>query len=311
MNLDSSNSEIDNGESASPESHDDRMFAANSEQAFWLPRLFKRSVFGGQQARTLRNMLGITQGLHCLIIGGSPGLHYALRNNAPGKWAGMHQSQEAVTILDELGAQTTLLQRSPLPWEAESFDRVVLIDCVEVADNDSDFIAECHRVLRQSGHLVVQVRRSKRASFLPIILRMLDISGENGGGADDGYSESDLFDLLKDGFDVEEERSYGRFFLMLTDAITGYVAGAIAGSRNSKQPASGGLRRAAIFLALAEPFNWIAWGLDSLCVFSRGYRLVARARRRRWIPRRIPILRDGRSIAEAALGGVIGTAVDP
>jgi hypothetical protein len=56
------------------------------------------------------------------------------------------------------------------------------------------------------------------------------------------------------------------------------------------------------------PLFWVAAQLDYALFFTRGYYLIARARWRPWRPRRVPVLADGRSIAEAALGGRIGTA---
>ena len=62
------------------------------------------------------------------------------------------------------------------------------------------------------------------------------------------------------------------------------------------------------FYSMLYPFFWLAAQLDKLLFFTKGYCLIGRARRRQWRPRRTPVLADGRSIAEAALGGKIGTA---
>jgi hypothetical protein len=53
---------------------------------------------------------------------------------------------------------------------------------------------------------------------------------------------------------------------------------------------------------------WIAAQLDLLLFFTRGYHLVAIAQRKIWRPRRTPVLKDGRSIADATLNTRIGSA---
>ncbi len=71
------------------------------------------------------------------------------------------------------------------------------------------------------------------------------------------------------------------------------------------------LRRAAAVYAVFTPVFWLADALDLLFFFLPDHHMVLRAKRRMmWVPRVTPRLRDGRSIAEAALGAKIGTAVD-
>jgi hypothetical protein len=55
------------------------------------------------------------------------------------------------------------------------------------------------------------------------------------------------------------------------------------------------------FHAAAGVFYWIAFQLDALLLMTRGYRMIAVARRRDWRSREAPILSDGRSISEAVL----------
>ena len=69
------------------------------------------------------------------------------------------------------------------------------------------------------------------------------------------------------------------------------------------------LKRAAAVYAAFTPIFWLAGILDVIFFFLPEHHMVLRAKRRMmWVPRVTPRLRDGRSIAEAALRSKIGTA---
>jgi hypothetical protein len=52
------------------------------------------------------------------------------------------------------------------------------------------------------------------------------------------------------------------------------------------------------------PLFGLAYQLDFLLFFSRGNYLIANAKRRAWLPRKTPVLSDGRSITEAVLSKI-------
>ena len=135
------------------------------------------------------------------------------------------------------------------------------------------------------------------------------MTDEARGRARPGYTESVLFDLLKDGFDVQETSGYGRFFTEFANLLAELFAGM---SPAACEPAALDVRRlkraAAVFTAFTPVF-WLAGVLDGVFFFLPHHHMVLRAKRRMmWVPRVTPRLRDGRSIAEAALGSKIGTA---
>jgi hypothetical protein len=131
-----------------------------------------------------------------------------------------------------------------------------------------------------------------------------------------GYTEAQLFAVLKDGFDVEQARTYSRFFTQLLDTGIRWIS---ERQQANHDAVKGTLLTEADFQRLEKslklyrvifPFFWLAAQLDRLLVFTNGFMLIARARRRPWLKRATaPTLRNGRSLAEAALGGRIGSAV--
>jgi len=183
----------------------------------------------------------------------------------------------------------------PLPFEDKSFDVVVVLDYLERAESPEDFVAECHRILKPDGRLVLNVVHLKPWSLVRGVRAMLGLSYEKLGLQRAGYSESRLFNLLKHGFDVHQVKSYSRFFLEVTDAV---VAAAVNRVRNCGLDVEERSRRV---YAGAAFFYRLAYQLDMLLFFTRGNRLMAVAKRRGWRPRNAPVLSDGRTITEAVL----------
>jgi SAM-dependent methyltransferase len=176
----------------------------------------------------------------------------------------------------------------------KSVDLMVVAGVLEYVADDAAFIEECHRVLKPTGRLIVETSHRKSASVVPPIERFLGVDFESIGLPRDGYNESDVFQLLKHGFDVVQVRSYIRFFTRITQLLaTAVYRRAVSRGRTESE-----LRRTRL---LGRLVAWLAFQLDYLIWFTRGYRLIVSAKRRAWIPRRTPVLSDGRSISEAVL----------
>ncbi len=184
------------------------------------------------------------------------------------------------------------------PFKDKTFDVIVILDIVERAHDDSTLILECHRVLKAAGRLVVSAPRVTTISLLRPLRSMLGVTYDRRGWVRPGYTESQLFNVLKDGFDVHEVRSYGGFFAEFLRIISDTVKR--RSGHDDRVPSARALR----FHSSLYPFFWVAYNLDLLLFFSRGYYLTAVAKRRAWLPRKTPILSDGRTISEAVLNRI-------
>lgn len=282
----------------------------------WHLKLFSKSLLKQAKLKRIAALAGSTGGQVCLDLGGDNGvISYQLRRRG-GMWTSADLSEKSVESIRRLvGERVERIEGARLPFPDRSFDVIVIIDMLEHVQDDALFIAECHRVLKQSGRLVVNVPHIKSWSVLRPIRRLLGLTDEAHGHVRPGYTQSQLFELLKDGFNVEEVQTYSRFFSEALDTAIRYVATRMSkpGQTDPKglmidEEDFGRMRKLFTVYSILYPFFWIAARMDALLFFTRGYCLVARAKWRPWIPRRTPVLRDGRSIAEAALGGKIGTA---
>lgn len=240
--------------------------------------------------------LGSTDKLVCLDIGSpNPVFSYHLRKRG-GEWHSVVANpaqQSAAGVV--LGDNVYQMDGTALPFKKAFFDVMVVVDFFERAASDEAFIEECHRVLKPDGRLIVTVRHTKQWTLLRPLQRMLGVTSESTGMVRPGYTESQLFSILKHGFDVHNMHSFSRFFVELTDTLLTFAMGNARAEGTSSEKK---IRR--LYSLAYVPFR-LAFQLDMLLFFSRGHTLMATSKRRAWRPRTTPVLIDGRSISEAVL----------
>jgi len=254
---------------------------------------FRKSLPMQVVLREVLRMAGDTSDLDCMDVG-APNcmISFHLRKNG-GEWETVATGQDMASFDAVLEGHTHRIDGPKLPFENKTFDLVIVFGGVAGSRADMPLIEELHRCLKPDGRLILLVRRLNRWSLLrPLRTWLARLGGVDGG---EGCSESDLFGVLKDGFDVHEVRMFGRFFMALAEMLTAralFKVGAvkdISGSRVRRAWAASGI------------LYRLAFQLDMFLVFSRGHRLLVMSRRRAWRSRQAPVLVDGRSISEAVL----------
>ena len=167
-----------------------------------------------------------------------------------------------------------------LPFEDKQFDIVTLaLGCLS-GDRDADMalIHECHRVLKVSGFLILTVEYDKSLG----LARLLD-RNRRPTASGSRYSEAELFDLLKTGFDWLGLRTYCRFCMQMIRQMA---------ARRQLDPVNA---------RWLPTLYWLARAADCVLFFTRGYLVTAYGRRKGWRMRQAPKLADGRSISDAVL----------
>lgn len=261
--------------------------------------------------RQIEILLGKPEGKRCLDIGGEGGWISAALRQGGGEWTSADTPGPALESLRHMVGDERVvpLEDARLPMEDQSFDVVVIVDILEHVADESALIHECHRILKPAGKLIVNVPFAARVAPLNFVRHLAGQGDERIGHVRRGYTRRQLFDVLKDGFDVQDIRRYSRLLIEATDAIARRAALRAADSAASHRPDPITISRAQA--RAWRRFAWMSWTaaqLDALLFMSPGYRLIVRSKRRLWIPRKAPILRDGRSIVDATLGARIGTA---
>lgn len=264
------------------------------EAAQWADE-YRRSIAQQVLLQELVRTIGKTDGQTTADVGlANPVLSLILRRLG-GTW-------HTVALADDVesAAKLTLkdavyrLADGHLPFASKSMDLIVVAGVLEHLADDAAFVEDCHRVLKPTGRLVIETSHRKNGSPIPALERFLERDYESLGLPRDGYNESDIFQLLKHGFDVAQVRTYTRFFSRLNQLLS---AAAYDRAVRLGRP-EGAKRRIRLTGRMTA---WFAFQLDYLIWFTRGFRLVATAKRRAWLPRKTPVLSDGRSISEAVL----------
>ncbi len=257
---------------------------------------FRHSVALRMRLHETIKVAGQTGALTCLDIGSPNGALSAFLRKQGGRWHSAVLTEEAeASLTTAVEENVHRLTDRTMPFKRKSFDLVVVFDGLEGFHADEAFIEECHRILKPDGRLIVNVHHDKSLSLVRGLRSLLGVIRESPGLVYAAYTESQLFSILKHGFDVYSMRSYSRFFVELVDCIATFILDGI--SRDLPE-AERSIRR--VYLVVS-PFYWLASQLDLLLFFTRGHFLVASAKRRAWRPRNAPILMDGRSISEAVL----------
>lgn len=202
-----------------------------------------------------------------------------------------------------------VLELPKVAMDEASVDAAVVADALEYVDDPSAFMKELHRVLKPKSRVVLHIRR-RRSSLATALRRVAGLVDSSRQARHPGFTPTELFDAMKDGFDIEERLSYGKFFTELTTVLAELFAGFLPQSSEPMALQADALKRARLVFMLMSPLFWMARALDTLCFFLPAHHLVVRAKRRMlWASRITPKMRDGRSLAEVVLGGKIGTAV--
>lgn len=288
-----------------------------NEVCRWQEKLFQRSVRRQMRLRKLKELLGPISGQRCLEISAGDGVISQQLRIEGGSWTTLVPSPEAQVALGYfVGDEVQLINDGVIDAPDGAFDAVVIVDVLERVPDDSAFIKECHRVLKSDGRLIVSAARRLKFPVSAGLLRIaLGLSWKKCGLKRPGYTPTEFFNVLKDGFDVPETDTYSTCSVEVPGLICEAIANLLAHGPYTLPPADAGTeefyhyRKIRVLSALAYPLMCIASQFDNLLLsILPGHNIAAKTKRRIWRARRTPQLIDGRSIAEAALNTKIGTA---
>lgn len=214
-----------------------------------------------------------------------------LMRRIEGDWSTLALTEEDRAASAELLEEAVALpaEDGTWPFEDKQFDVVVVAHSVLIrAADDLALIQECHRVLKTTGHLVIFTEHAKPFGFARILRIIMRARPNDLGWSRPGYSERELFELMKIGFDVLSMRSFSR---LCVESIRVWQEGATQKGRRRQDQ-------------IGRTADWLyrlAFQLDLFLCLTRGHVLVVHGRRRQWRARQAPILNDGRNISEAVL----------
>lgn len=277
----------------------------------WQEKLLSRSVRRSKKCERIVTALGNVSPFQCLEISEGDGAISTKLRSIGGSWKTAVATRAASdslkhSLIENIG----FIHDGKLPYEDNTFDRLVIVDTLKFIENDNEFIQECHRVLRDDSWVVIAETKRAPISLTGILQSMFGLSPAARGAERNGYKAQELFDKLKDGFDVPEIITYSNGLLESGSTIGNLFQKSISSVPCwlvPEQVASGEAKRYKSLYSQAGLLQPLA-KLLSVFEFIPGHKIIVRSRRRHWRPRLQPKLIDGRSIAEAAINTKIGTA---
>ena len=169
-----------------------------------------------------------------------------------------------------------------LPFEDKQFDAVVMAHGVLPGGAAAgEMIRECHRVLKTGGLLLFTVEYRKVFGLAEVLNRRRRVSG-----AGENYSESEVFQLLKDGFDVLGFRFSCRFWVQMV-------------RQWADRRRESGIRGAAnVWLRV---LYGAALLLDVFLFWTRGHQMTVYGRRKGWREKHSRVLAKSTPVSDAML----------
>jgi SAM-dependent methyltransferase len=281
------------------------------EIRIWQERLFARSIRRRNKQNRISALVGNTLNMQCLEISAGDGILSAGLRSLGGSWKTVVTNVAAADSLAYAHPDpVTLIDNGILPFEDATFDRLVIIDAMKGIYDDHEFIHECHRVLKNDGWVIISETRRNTFSLVALLQRLFHTSPLSKGQRRNGYTPNELFNALKDGFDVPETIVYSNGLLESFTTIGEWVQSRLFHDyywmvkKNTEKDLLYRYRRLNDLAGFSYPLLWILSKME----FLPGHQLLVKSRRRHWRPRLQPKLIDGRSIAEAAINTKIGTA---
>lgn len=224
----------------------------------------------------------------CLDVGAPDPVFSQRLRSLGGAWRSVarspsHASAAAKFLGEDVGC---LGSGGELPLPDHSFDAIVVaLDIFGAIGDPVAFARECNRVLKPSGLLILSVQARRALSMADALRRRRFPHAADPYSA--SFTERSVYDLLKNGFDVQQLVPWSRLWVELVRL-------------KEQRLLRDGLPEGAVAERVALPYK-LAQTIDNLCFWARGHVLTLGARRRRWSDRMAPVLSDGRTICEAVL----------
>lgn len=284
---------------------------SRSPVAEWRLKLFMRSPLRRRNLQQMMQLLDVEAGQNILDLTNDDAQSGILQDRAPGlNWQHTATTPIQADTLTQMVGACVLADQPELPFEEASFDWAIINEMMEYVEDATAFMAECHRVMKPKTRLILSVRQRRR-SLVGLFRRWAGLTDPSRPMVCSGFTRTELFNAMKDGFDVQEIATFGRFFTECTELLAELFSGLVPFGYEPMALDEARLRRAFIIYTIFTPVFFVARVLDALCFFLPKHRIVLRAKRRMlWVPRVTPVLKDGRSIAQAALGSKIGSALE-
>jgi SAM-dependent methyltransferase len=192
----------------------------------WQIAMFRRSLKKQLKLDALIKIAGDFKDHKCLLItcGDNNGaLNYFFREQG-GDWRWADVSEENLGQMQEfLGEEVKHAEPDRLPFEKETFDKIISIDVLEHLEEDLHFLTEIYRILKPTGIFLVTVPNGDPRLLANRIKGLIGMSPEKYGHTRAGYTLHELGQATsRAGFKSIDQSGYSRFFTEMVELAINY-----------------------------------------------------------------------------------------
>jgi SAM-dependent methyltransferase len=259
----------------------------------WQLEMFDVSLKKQQKLAMLVELLGPLTDQRCLLIthGDNPGsLNYHLRAEG-GRWSWAEMDEDGIPQMEQL-LREEVRAATPelLPFDDESFDRVVVVDVHEHLHDVRPLNAEIARVLAPEAVAIVTTPSGDPRLPVSVLKRWIGMGNPAYGHVVQGYRTEELAKMLLDvGLKPVGHGLYSRFFTEIAELAINFGYVKVLGRRRSGAPAGEiaprteddlrSVNRTYRIYRTVFPLIRTFSALDALVPGSRGYAVAVAAQK--------------------------------
>lgn len=255
----------------------------------WQKILFKRGI---KKREKLKKILSFMESIpeKGIMVGCETGVIGNLIEELGGKW--IHCDRDEVTLNSSkyiLKGLLVKINENYLPFKVKAFEIAVIPDFLEHIKEDSKFLTEIGKAIKDGGYIIITVPHYKENSLLRRFKNLIGMKDEIYGHVRPGYKINEIKELLRNsGFEIEKMEFYSGSFTEIVELLLniGFV---LSGKKKESYKGSiSPLREEDIssrrFLfqihGFIYPFLRAFSLLDKLLFFQKGYVIALKARKK-------------------------------
>ena len=267
------------------------------KQTPWQIKMFRKGLKKNLRLKSLRRYLGnIGENEKCLLTtcGDNNGaMNYFLRELG-GQWSWADLEDTCIEEMSQLlGDPVSFAANEELPFEDDSFDRVIAIDVHEHVENPDNITRELHRVTNPGGQVIITVPNGDESKLAVRIKHALKMTKEAYGHTRVGFTVAELHEIMtKNRITPLDIDTYSRFFTEMLELSINFLYvkvlkkgspeedddehAEIAPTTSEQLKEVGASYRV---YSLIFPIYWLLSRLDYLLPFTEGYCVLIAGRR--------------------------------